>query len=263
MNHCGYSDRPPERRCPPIDCPPRDCKPRRDCHDPCDCKPRRDCYDPCDCKPRRECHDPCDCRPHRPPSCKPKPPCPDKQQGVLLNRIVCCDRRFIPSLCADLKLEGLPCCAKPPFRLTMVQQSGAQPWWAPLESKGSRLRLRVTIPVCCQVQDACGEYYSATSTVEVEATLAPQCPSSDCWRNSIIVVPCVRLCPPPVCSEDCCFQARLEVSLELYMTHPEPCMMRKPAPPCPDLPLYPPPITPPRWRQCQEVPVPYGWPTQG
>ena len=253
-------------------CDPCHDKPKHDCCDPCHEKPKHDCCDPCHDKPKHDCCDPCYDRPVCPekPSCNRPKPCrvprmpkpQDKQQGVLLNKILCCDRRFIPNLCTELCLRDLPRCARPPFMLMMVQQSGAQPWWVPLENKGPRLCLKVSIPVCCQVRDACGECYHATGVVEVDATLAPQCPPAECWRNSILIVPCVRLCAPPVCSEDACFRVQLEVSLELYMTRPEPCLMRAPKPPCPDLPLYPPPCpppTPPCWPQCQEGPAPYGW----
>ncbi|MDD3412052.1 MAG: hypothetical protein PHY12_14705 [Eubacteriales bacterium] len=209
-------------------------------------------------------HPPCgchECGKRRPPD-KRRPP----QQGVLLNKIVCCDRRLIPSLCTELCLCDLPRCAKPPFTLLMVQQSGAQPWWTPLETHGNRFSLRVCIPVCCQVKDACGQLHHATSVVEVDANLTPNCPVSECWRHSIVIVPCVRLCSPPVCSDDSCFHVKLEISLEIYMTRPEPCAMRAPAPPCPELPLYPPPCkpsTPPCWQQCPASPGPCEWPKQG
>ncbi len=208
------------------------------------------------------------CCPPTPPKSKPsKPPKACATQGVLLNKIISSERKLYPALCVDLAVTDLPCCAKAPFSLTMVQQSGAQPWWTPLESQGpyARLCLRVYIPVCCQVKDSCGRYFSATSVVEVDACLAPSCPASDCWRHNLVIVPCVRLCSPPVCSQDCVFAVKLEVALELYLTRPEPCFMRAPTPPCPDLPLYPMPcnLTPPCWPQCPTSQDPCGWPRQG
>ena len=219
---------------------------------------------PCPCPPPKPCPPPrpCPC----PPPC-PRPPKKVKAEGVLLQKIITCEKRNIPRLCTELTLEGLPCCATPPFTLMMVQQSGAQPWWTPLDSQGpnARLCLRICIPVCCQVCDACGKMYNATSVVEVEASLRPPCPASECWRHSIFVVPCVRLCMAECCSQDCTFQVQLQISLEIYLLRPEPCMMHKPEPACPDLPLYPQPVcpTPPCWQQCPKDPDPCGWPRQG
>ncbi|MEG0742952.1 MAG: hypothetical protein RSH26_07070 [Clostridia bacterium] len=196
-----------------------------------------------------------------------KPAKPVKAEGVLLQKITACERRNITGLCADLTLEGLPCSAKPPFTLLMVQQSGAQPWWTPLEHQGadSRLHIRAYIPVCCQVRDACGELYHATGVVEAEASLRPPCPLSDCWRHNICVVPCVRLCQTDCRSENNTFHVQLEVTLEIYLLRPEPCMVRKPEPTCPELPLYPPPArpTPPCWQPCPTAQDPCGWPRQG
>ena len=58
---------------------------------------------------------------------------------------------------------------------------------------------------------------------------------------------------------------RLQVVLDAYAVRPEPCMLRRPEPACPDLPLYPPPITPgpPCWPQCPAGPDPCGWPARG
>lgn len=207
-----------------------------------------------------------DCQVPRPPK-PPRPPRSCPGQSVLLNKIICSERKCFPNLCAELTLADIPCCAKAPFTLCMVQQSGAAPWWTPLENDGPRGRLcfRVCIPVCCQIKDACGRFFSAGSVVEVDTCFSPSCSLSDCWRHSLVIVPCVRLCAPPVCSQDCVFNARLEVSLEMYLTRPEPCLMRSPEPSCPDLPLYPQPCRPdpPCWPQCPEVQDRCGWPRQG
>ena len=188
-------------------------------------------------------------------------------ESVLLQKIVACERRSIPCLCCKLSLEGLPPCATPPYHLVGVRQSGAQPWWTPLCSQGpnARLPICVSIPVSCQVRDQCGGLHQAASVVEVEVSLRPPCPPSEHWRHSIFIVPCLRLLEGESCCEEACCQARLEISLELYLLRPEPCMVRKPEPPCPELPLYPPPVqpTPSCCPQCLAVPAPYGWPTQG
>ncbi|MDD3335547.1 MAG: hypothetical protein PHI98_08510 [Eubacteriales bacterium] len=275
----------PERPCPcpkpdPCDRPrPQPChQPEHPCPcskpEPCDPPRPRPCPPPKPPKPR-PCLPPktmpCDhhCPPPKPrpeEGCRCKPVRP-RMESVLLQKIIACERRVIPNLCTALKLEGLPCCAEPPFTLLMVQQSGAQPWWTPLESHGpdTRLHLRVCIPVCCQVRDCRGKLYEATSMVEAEISLKPACPISECWKNSIFVVPCVRLLCAECCSEDETFEVRLEVKLEVYLLRPEPCMMHKPEPPCPDLPLYPQPVRPlpPCWQQCPADQAPYGWPRQG
>ncbi len=235
-------------------------------HTPCGCQA-------CGCnKPPEGCVHPSPPRPPRPPAPPwpprpPRPPKPPATQGVLLDKIVACERKRIPCHEMTLQLEGLPCCVQPPITLVMVQQSGAPAWWTPLENKGpyAQLCLRIMIPVCCQVKDACGCHYAATSVVEVDTCLSPSCPPSDWWRYKIVIVPCVRLCCGPVVSQDACFQAQLEVAMEVYLTRPEPCMMRAAEPPCPDLPLYPQPCkpTPPCWQQCPEAPDPCGWPRQG
>lgn len=240
------------------------------------CRPP--CRPPCEpyCPIPEPCPPPVPCRPPKPKPCRTLPdeserhgaaakrhiPCPPpgkpckpggtKMESVLLQKIVSCERRTIPNLCAELVLEGLPCQAEPPFSLVAVQQSGAQPWWTPLNDHGPdhRMPIRVHIPLCCQVRDSCGKLYSAASVVEAEVTLRFRCPPSESWKHSIFIIPCVRLLAGECCSEDACFHARLEISLELYLLRPEPCMMRRPEPPCPELPLYPQPVrpNPPYWQ---------------
>lgn len=256
-------------------CPPRGpCTPwmEHDCHAPGGkppCPP-----DPCECCKKHECccenrWDDCTkppCKPCPPPPCPPKPhprpkPRPPKPQGVLLNRIVCSERRLFPALCVMLRPEGLPRCAQPPYELLMVQQSGAQPYWTPLDTPAhdARLCLKVMIPVCCQIRDQCGKCYAAQAEVPVEVSLAPGCARGDCWRYQLVFAPCVRLRCSPVCSQDGCFEAELEVSLEIYFTQLTPCVTRPPEPPCAELPLYPPPCEP----RCPAGPGPCGWPARG
>lgn len=235
-------------------------------HSPCGCQMCSTPRPPDCCCPTAPPKPPdCGCHPQPPKHSKPPKAC--APQGVLLNKIVASERKLIQSLCTELQVEGIPCCAQSPFTLVMVQQSGAQPWWTPLESQGqcARLCLKVFIPVCCQIRDACGKFFSATAVVEADTCLSPRCPMSDCWRHQIVIVPCVRLCSPPVCSEGNTFCVQLEASLELYFTRMEACFMRPPEPTCPELPLYPQPCqpTPPCWPQCPRDPDPCGWPRQG
>lgn len=201
------------------------------------------------------------CGERRPP---PRPPqrC---EPSVLLQKICGCERRSFPALCVALRAEGLPSRAQPPFTLCMVQQSGAPPWWTPLEntSRERRLCMRVFIPVCMQLKDGCGSWFSAEGTVALDMSVSPGCAPSECWRYQTVINACVRMKQPPVCSEDGCFEVRLEALVELFWVRPEACAMRRPA--CPELPLYPPPCapTPPCWPQCPADPPPCGWPTQG
>ena len=235
--------------CPPPACPPMKPLPCMDC-----CPP-----EPC-CQQHKPSKAPLHKAITWPKPVKPCPPphhsgvvCPlppmkpskPKCESVLLQKIVCCEKRHIPQLCARLELQGL--CSCPPYRLLSVQPSGAQPWWTPLESHGpdSRNHIRVSIPVCCQVCDGEGCTHTVTSVVEAEVSYRPCCPQAD-GRSSLFIVPCVRLTGGDVCSEDPVFCVQLEVSLEMYLLRPEPCAMHRPEPACPELPLYP---IPPHWQR--------------
>ncbi len=230
-------------------------------HPPCDCHK---------CEQARESR--CD-RHFTPPKPRPQSPCSAKggacrnaeHESVLLQKIIGCERRNYPCISVCLKIDELPECAKPPYKLVMVKPSGAQPWWVPLESHlDGRLRIRVYIPISCQVRDACGSLHHAVSVAEAEASLRQPIAASDCQANALYIVPSVRLCCSDSLSECPIFEANLEICMNIYAIRPEPCYMRKAAPPCPELPLYPQPVKPqPSWPQCQAVPVPYGWQAQG
>ena len=69
-------------------------------------------------------------------------------------------------------------------------------------------------------------------------------PACECWRNTQMVLPCVRLIQPSAPSCEPCFQAEVEILAEIYMIRWEPCMVGVPKPVCPDLPLYPQPCIP-------------------
>ena len=214
---------------------------------------------------------PCTChacgeKPPRPcPPPRPDPCCrPSRPEGVLLQKIVCCERRTIPCLCTCLTLSGLEC-ARPPLSLLSVRESGAQPSWTPPGEPdcAGRISLKVCIPVCAQVADSCGQRFTATAMVEAETCL--RLPPSCAGFYSLFIVPCVRLICAEGCSDGPTFQVRLQIALDLYAVRPEPCMLRGPEPACPDLPLYPPHIRqdPPCWPQCPAGPGPCGWPGRG
>ena len=198
---------------------------------------------------------------YRPPSSCPPPPkhCRGGTESALLPKVAAWERCRIPCLSTELRLEGLPCCAEGPCRLLMVQQSGAQPWWEPAEQPCGehRMHIRVCIPACCQVMDACERLHSASALVKVEAALRLGCPPSECWRYQLLFIPYVRLLDAECSGECSVFRARLEVQLEWYQLRPEVCGMRRPEPACPELPLYPPPIQPGYPCGCEP-----GWPRQ-
>lgn len=169
------------------------------------------------------CH--CDC----------KPP----MQGFLLPKILASGRAWQRCCCVELQVEGLPCCAKPPFALCSVSPCG-EPVWEPLEG-GRQLRFRVEVPLICQVRDACGCVHSGRAAISTEVCLTPCCPVAECWRGAMMVLPCVRLVRAE-CSHTACFTAQLEVLVEAYVLRWEPCSTGQPCKPrCPELPLYPQP----------------------
>lgn len=174
------------------------------------------------------------------PICKPNRPNPT--QSVLLPRIIASGREWLRRVCVDLLVEDLPCCAEPPLMLTSVAPSG-EPSWEPL-ADGRPLRYRISIPLLCQVRDRCGCMHTGQSRISVEVCLRPSCPTPECWRASLQVSPCVRL----ICADggqNGCFAAQLEVVVEAYLLRWEPCSTGIPCrPPCPELPLYPPPCQP-------------------
>ncbi len=171
-------------------------------------------------------------------------PAKAKCDNVLLQKIVCCEKRTIPSLCTRIRAEGLPECACAPYRLTSLTQSGAQPWWRPLESHGPDMRshICVSVPVCCQICDGEGRSFHATAVVEAEVSYRQPSQPFDSWRSSVFIVPCVRMMGGDVCSDDACFCVEVEIHLEIYLLRPEPCAVHRPEPQCPELPLYPEPV---------------------
>lgn len=171
-------------------------------------------------------------------------PAKPKCDSVLLQKIVCCEKRTIPRLCTRIVPEGLPECACPPYTLTGLSQSGAQPWWRPLESHGPDVRshICVSIPVCCRICDGEGRSFHTSAVVEAEVSYRQPCHPADSWRSSVFIVPCVRMTGGDTCSEDGSFCVELEIHLEIYLLRPEPCAMHRPEPPCPELPLYPEPV---------------------
>lgn len=182
-------------------------------------------------------HHDCSC----PMCCQPTPK-PAACHGILLPKIIASGREWLRRMCVHLEVEGLPACAQPPFTLVCVSPCG-EPAWEPVPD-GRPLHFHVCIPLICQVRDACGCLHCGKACISANICLSAACPLPECWRSSMLVLPCVRL----VCacaSQDTCFDAQLEVMLEAYLLRWEPCMSSQPCKPrCPDLPLYPQPYMP-------------------
>lgn len=173
-----------------------------------------------------------------------RPPQPDCR-SYLLPRIIACGREWLRNCQACLPIEGLPTCAEPPFKLIAVHAVGEPSWLQQTDPARRLLCLHVTIPLLCQVEDCRGCMHCGRSCVEVDTTLHLPIHPSECWRNSLMVLPCVRLICAACPVETPAFQAQLEIHLESYMIRWEPCTSTLPKPECPpSLPLYPPPCTP-------------------
>lgn len=169
-----------------------------------------------------------------------KPRC----ESVLLQKIVCCEKRTIPNLCTQITLDGLPTCACAPYRLEWVQQSGAQPWWTPVQTHGpdSRNHILVSVPVCCIVVDGEGNRHHAASVVQAEVSYKNGAYGKESWRNSLLIVPCIRMLGGDVCSDAPNFCIQVEIHMEIYLLRPEPCAVQQPQPLYEEMPLYPVPV---------------------
>lgn len=236
----------------------------------CSCRPPTD-HQRCDCggftcqsarpeerRPACCCGHPSNCRC---PMCQPRPqtPCPPQEcqccecrqecscgsrkafppHGFLLPKIIASGRQWQRCRPLQLSVDGLPDCAPPPFTLLSVTACG-EPSWEQLPCDNRRQQLfRVTIPLACQVRDCNGCVYTGRSHVQTEVCVNMTIPASECWRHCLMVLPCVRLVCAPCSSQTPCFDAQLELLVEIYMTRWEPCMVGVPKPVCPELPLYP------------------------
>ena len=171
-----------------------------------------------------------------------RPPDGSVRQGFLLPRILASGREWLRRCQTTLRMEGLPECAPPPLTLISVCVAGEPSWVQEHDPARRALCLHVTIPLICQVRDSCGCVHSGRSCARVDVALRLTMPAAECWRNTLLVQPCVRLVCAPCSSEHACFEAELEILAECYMIRWEPCMAGPPKPECPpSLPLYPQP----------------------
>lgn len=171
------------------------------------------------------------CRPMPPqapcPSRPPCPSCPPTQKGVLLPRILASGREWQRRACVALCVGGLPEDANGRLRLVGVTACGDADWEiAPYQeprpcgcrgcrpSRPAPCLLQVNIPIVCQVQAECGQVLRGESVLTTDVALPIRCVQAECWRNQMMVLPCVRLIDggAPVCADDCrplCLIARL------------------------------------------------------
>lgn len=196
--------------------------------------------------PPHNCHYPdCRCAPPPIPPCPPPsccPPRPFPSNGFLLPRIVAAGREWQRRCSLTLTVDGLPLGAEPPLTLLEVTSCG-QPTWETLDCPDPRgMLLRVRVPLACLVRDRCNQTYTGRSAITVDVRLRLSMPYSECWRGSLIILPCVRLICTPCPANEPTFDVLLEVLAEAYLARWEPCLCGTPKPACPpDLPLFPQP----------------------
>lgn len=170
---------------------------------------------------------------------------PRQRAGVAAPRVCGAVRRRLPEDAnGRLQLVGVTACGDADWEIAPYQEPrpcgcrGCRP------SRPAPCLLRVNIPVVCQVQAECGQVLRGESVLTTDVALPIRCVQAECWRNQMMVLPCVRLIDggAPVCADDCrppVFDCTIELLVEAYMTRWEAC--GTPAPTCPDLPLFPPP----------------------
>ncbi len=195
--------------CPPVyPCEP----PCRPVHpDGCGCPDCRAHGKPCD-EQRCGC-DRCADHAHR-------PPCP---QRILMPKILGSGRCFLRCTSVTICLEELPACHQPPLMLTAVCAACDPPPWV-MEASGrpNRRCLHVTVPLDCEVRDACGTSFRASASIEADVPVTVAVPDCECWRARVVIQPCVRLVCPTAASDCGSFSAQLDVLIEAWLVRWEP-----------------------------------------
>lgn len=169
--------------------------------------------------------------------------CQVPRDAFLMQRIVGTGQEWCRRVCETLQLSGLPDCAQPPFCLVSVEASGTAVITDRLPDRCQRNQAvyRVEIPLTAQVRDARNCTYTACAILSVEARVMMSQRVDECCLTQVVACAAVRLvsCPPP--SNCPCFEAAMDVRLEIYVVKNEACRRGCSCepPPCPDLPLYP------------------------
>ena len=160
--------------------------------------------------------------------CKPFPP-----HSFLLPRILACGRVWLRRTPFCLKLTCVDPCAQPPYTLVSAEPTGAPPCWETRPAPPCHMGLHVWIPLLCRLRDGCGNVFTGEATIEADLTLRLTMPQAECWRDTLVVLPCVRLvCAQP--ADTLCIDAQLEVLAEAYLTRWEPCLAGVPKPVSPN-----------------------------
>lgn len=143
---------------------------------------------------------------------------PRQRAGVAAPRVCGAVRRRLPEDAnGRLQLVGVTACGDADWEIAPYQEPrpcgcrGCRP------SRPAPCLLRVNIPVVCQVQAECGQVLRGESVLTTDVALPIRCVQAECWRNQMMVLPCVRLIDggAPVCADDCrplCLIARLSCS---------------------------------------------------
>ena len=161
----------------------------------------------------------------------PRPPRPAPPQGWLMQRIIACERRVQPCLCAEWRFEG--CCG---HTIQSVSACGAPPDWHIQNSC-----LHVALPLHVQLCASC-RCCTRTASVNVECDLPPgflRCMNEA--RTGLFLLPCVQLLRADS-GCDGVFRVQLRITLEICLLRYETCLCAPAQPACPQLPLYPPPM---------------------
>lgn len=174
-------------------------------------------------------------------------------RGFLLPRIIACNREWQRGRQVALQVEALPACPGSCLTLTDVRAAGEPLWTQRPDPCRRALNLHVTIPLLCLVRDEQGCLQEGRAQVAVDTSLPLTTPQAECWRDQLMLLPCVRLMVPGVTGQGGCFDAPLEIRLESYLVRWEPCLPQGEQSACPPpLPLYPQPCanmcTRPMWQ---------------
>ena len=164
--------------------------------------------------------------------CRPQPPCkPFPPSSFLLPKILASGRVWLRQTPFCLQITGIDPCAEPPYTLLSVDAGSAPPRWEvlPCQSRGM-MALHVWIPLCCRVRDGCGNTFTGNAEAETEISLRLTMPPHECWRSTLVVLPCVRLVCAPQPSDTLCITAQLELLAEAYLTRWETCLAGVPKP---------------------------------
>ncbi len=188
--------------------------------------------------------DACRCRPpakRRPPKPDPYPDC-----GYIVEKIV---DSFREDVCyeGELRVWGLPDCLCPPLTLRALDIVCIEPVCMPEPPCCPPVQSRLTVTFCVWVTDSRG--CRAQGQARIEISVNKPGPIGLCGLNvrrggQVCII---RACACGACTFSVC----LNICVQTILSRHEMMGRRPPCPPpCPDLPLYPPPICPPRRGDC-------------